>query len=242
MNGGRRPNYTGTYYKDAKGRYVGEVRYTINNEKKRKRFSRKSERKVKKLTQEFGKQIKIKLDELRNNTDTEPEPNPLQNDPYVVDEMYTWLEVKQEELKMTSFSSLYKIATKEVIPSLEDVKLSEFDVKHVEKIINRMAERGLSMSMIKKTVSCLRGFYTYEIQQHKLYEKGITNFVPLAKIPTQKIKPAKKIIPLSDTECQKFIAVVSVKNSVYSPVCLLLIQTGLRASEALAIKRSDIDF
>lgn len=172
----------------------------------------------------------------------------------IQDEMQRWLyEIKINSVKPSTFDRLEQTFQYQILPALKEIdtdNIEKFDVFCVQKILNITAQRGYSESTQKKTKDFLTDFFNFAMTY------GITKTNP-AKLAH--IKKDEKIIIEDDEdyndikvfneeeiELFKKTCYTKYKNGVerfpQAPFLIFMLNTGIRAGEALATRYSDIDF
>lgn len=137
---------------------------------------------------------------------------------------------KLREKTYRSYEGLIRLY---IVPQLGDTMISQLTPIQIQKTYNSMTEKGLSARTIRYTHSVLRSALEQAVKWQMLY-KNPCKYVDL---PKQQLKEMQ-VLSLSDTK--KFLAVAS--SDCYYSLFSLLITTGLRPGEALALKWNDIDF
>lgn len=156
-----------------------------------------------------------------------------------------WLNsIKKIELKPQSFDRLKVIVNKYVINRIGKYTVGEVTSEMVQSLIITPAyEDGKSLSTIKKIKSALRDFYNYEVDQR------IVTYNPIVavRLPKKHNFTRKEINPYTEEEIEKMRALAERKDSkgnytnIYGYVFLLILYTGLREGECLALEKTDWD-
>ncbi len=159
-----------------------------------------------------------------------------------------WLyEVKKKELKQTSFDRLENTVNHQIIAEIGEKELSKLSGDDIQNMIESLKDKAYSYSTIKKAIIALRACLKYAVF------KGI-----ISSNPSECIEFTKKEIDyesddedvhfLSDGEIKKFKreALTVNENGEYTyrlgNVFILLLTTGIRVGEALALRWDDINF
>lgn len=158
--------------------------------------------------------------------------------------IFNWLNnVKINELKPLSFDRLESTIKNHIIPSIGHFQTGKItDMIIQTELINKKA-RVMSYSSVKKIYDALNACFKYAIARRDL------RYNPMAtvSIPNKAKFKSKEIEIFSDDEVKK---VEEVAKSQYSNGVLkfrngwgivLMIYTGIRMGEALALKWSDYD-
>lgn len=110
----------------------------------------------------------------------------------------------------------------------------------IQKYLNRLADEGYALSTIKKQFTLLTAFLKHEYAQGE-----IKNPIYLAvKLPVEEIvkKPAKKIEIYSQIEQHKLTKVLNTLDDRLYGAAILMLETGMRVGETLALTWDDIDW
>lgn len=119
-----------------------------------------------------------------------------------------------------------------IIPELGAYPLKDLSVDAVQKMINDMAAKGLT-GTVRKTLSLLRRCLEQALQ-NDLIRKNVAKETVL---PTLEEKRGQA---LTRDEQLKFIRMA--RHSYLGKIFILILATGLRSGEALALQWRDIDF
>ena len=163
----------------------------------------------------------------------------------VKDYMESWLnDVKKNELKPKSFDRLEQTVSLYVNPAIGHIQLQALKSKDVQKMINDLRDSGKAHSTIKKAYDAINACFKLGVIQKTVAVNpavGVT-------VPSRKVLPPKKIQFYTKDEASLLIkqAMSSWSNGkrryplgAFVP---LILNTGLRAGELLALKwGSDID-
>ena len=163
----------------------------------------------------------------------------------VKDYMESWLnDVKKNELKPKSFDRLEQTVSLYVNPAIGHIQLQALKSKDVQKMINDLRDSGKAHSTIKKAYDAVNACFKLGVIQKTVAVNpavGVT-------VPSRKVLPPKKIQFYTKDEASLLIkqAMSSWSNGkrryplgAFVP---LILNTGLRAGELLALKwGSDID-
>lgn len=160
------------------------------------------------------------------------------------DEINKWLyEVKFYEIKQSSFDRLEITILNNVLPRLSDVPIESVTTADVQNLINDMYTKGYSYSTIKKAFEAINAFFNYE-----LLIQRIDNIPTCAvKLPKKSKFPAHEMRFFNNDEIQKIKYYCNLKNKKgdyeysYGQAFLLMLQTGIRVGEALALSIDDAD-
>ena len=159
--------------------------------------------------------------------------------------VYNWMRnVKAKKLKKRSYDRLESSIMTWVIPCLGDYKFNKLDSITIQiELIERMQEAGRSLSSIKKAKDALNGAYSYALRTRVVDY----NPVEAVELPSPDNFEIKEISYFNKEERKKFIdtatsyCLTGRRRYTIGWFMVLMLQTGLRIGEALAIKHSDIN-
>ena len=159
--------------------------------------------------------------------------------------VYNWMKnVKAKKLKKRSYDRLESSIMTWVIPCLGDYKFNKLDSITIQiELINHMQDKGRSLSSIKKAKDALNGAYVYAVKTRAVDY----NPVDAVELPSPEEFDIKEIEYFNKDERKKFIETATSycltgrQRYTIGWFLVLMLQTGLRIGEALAIKHSDIN-
>ena len=192
-----------------------------NGKQKRKAFYGKSHKEVKdKLT--------AALNDVNNDTYIEPSKMTVSQ----------WLDIwmkdyKKNSVRLGSYFE-YVIAFKmDICPSIGNIKLKDLRNDMIQKVINDMTERGLATSTIRKRYICLYGALEQAVKNDLISKNPADNAV----LPQLTKRSSRALTP---DEQAKIVELA--RDYSGGEVFLMLLSTGMRIGEALALTWDDIDF
>ena len=152
--------------------------------------------------------------------------------------------VKAKKLKKRSYDRLESSVNVWVIPQLGDYKFNKLESITIQtELINYMQECGRSLSSIKKVKDALNGAYTYALKTRAVDY----NPVNAVELPSPDEFNIKEIEYLNKEGRKRFIQTATShcmtgrQRYTIGWFLVLMLQTGLRIGEALAIKHCDIN-
>lgn len=232
----RKNNGDGTVF-ECSGRWYAAIQIgkTPEGKTKLKRFSAKTEREVKKKLREF-KQQQGRFTKSPNSNKTT-----------VKDYFEHWLyDYKINQLKEQSFDRLELTVKAHIIPELGGYQFASVRQSDIQDLITLKQKQGLSYSSVKKIYEALKACFQFD------WNKGEGNRVieinPVYNISIKKADyDSKKIVRvLTEEEVDKIKREIYAtydngkRKYLYGEVFLLILNTGLRTGEVLALQR-DID-
>lgn len=144
----------------------------------------------------------------------------------------SWLNTYKTGVEYNTHKMYSDTIKRYIKPHIGEIPLIKLKTYHIQDMINREAERGLGRTLQQIELT-MNQMITQAINNDLIY-KDITTGVTLPQIN------AKKKRALTELE-KKYIekANFSLKEKAF---IFLLLHTGLRRGEALALMRNDIDF
>lgn len=146
-----------------------------------------------------------------------------------------WQERKWEDLA-TKTSNSYNAPYKRAMDALGDRPINEITPAEVDRIIQRMKNQGYSAKTVKAQKSMVKMIFTYAITHDPPYT--MSNPAEYVQIPRG--LPRKKRSAPDDATMQTIID--SVRTAYFGLFPFLLLYTGCRRGEALALTWGDVDF
>lgn len=171
----------------------------------------------------------------------------VESDKGVTVEKYVtnWMtNVKAKKLKKRSYDRLESSVNMWIIPYLGDYKFNKLESITIQtELINYMQECGRSLSSIKKVKDALNGAYTYALKTRAV------DYNPMnaVELPSPDEFDVKEIEYFNKEERQRFIKIATShcmtgrQRYTIGWFLVLMLQTGLRIGEALAIRHCDIN-
>lgn len=167
----------------------------------------------------------------------------INNDTRVCDILLIWLEQQREWLKPTSFDRKVNTVRYQVMPYLGDIPAKQLTADDVEAMVTELRKAGYSPSTIKKAVEAISGCYSFYRARGKIkvnptegFRLGWSRQVNHAKIKCYTHDEALII----QHECQR-----QHPNGAYvykhGDLIILMLNTGLRIGELLALTWSDVN-
>lgn len=200
--------------------------------------------KRKTFTGKTRKEAVAKLEKFKRKLE-EPEPKPVSQIRYA-DFLNEWLTtVKRRRLKDTSYDRLECTINTCIIPYIGKYKLSELTYNIIQnKVINCLQDDGKAYSTVKKAYIALNESMRYAIFPMELIERN-----PMMGVfmPSTEQFEIKEIRYFSAGEIVRFKAAALERWGTGTPIyplgygLILMLNTGVRAGEALAWRWSDYD-
>lgn len=229
----RKKNGEGSIYQLANGKWTGKLQIGRKPDGKpnRKTFSGKTEAEVRKKIKEFNKNIDKYL--------AENVPS-LSFEEYINKWLYTY---KKNNLKPSSFDRLESTIKSYIIPNLGYLQLGNIENHDIQSVINKMFDKGLSHSSIKKVYDTCNGVFNYA-----MIKDIIRNPMLGVEMPSVRKFDKKEIKYFTEDEVKQLeieaIRLYKTNRRVYNYgyAFILMLNTGIRMGEILGIdKHGDID-
>ena len=168
------------------------------------------------------------IEELRDNRFINKSDNPT-------DEQWCheWLwSYKRNSVKQKTFDQYETILRTHIRPDIGDIRLADLKTMHIQRIINKMHDSGLSHRTIE-VMKIVMHAALKQAQRNKLVSENVCENVVLPR------KQPKHIRVLNEDEQTKLIA--ALKDNYIGRGLLFALYTGMRRGEVLALKWSDYD-
>lgn len=202
-----------------------------NGKQKIKAVYGKSENEVKRLIKEAKEKL-IRYDEVNLPKRTLSE---LLND---------WLlTVKKYELKPSSFDRLEATINNNINPYIGYLQLSSITSQDIQEYINQLTDKGYSYSTIKKAYNAIRASLKMATERDYIRKNPCVGI----RLPKQIQKNKSNIEFFTNEEVEKIIASATYRYKTgkymykHGYGIVLLLNTGMRVGELLALKWSNID-
>ena len=225
----RRSNGQGSIFQRKDGRWCGSITIGYNNVGKQLRkcvYGHSKAEVINKLAKIIGLVNNCDYVTIENNTFGEL--------------MLDWLMVfKKNAVTSRTFEGDIRNFRKHIDTYLGKFKL--YNVNHfvLQQLFNNMMDSGYAIATIKKIKHLINQFFNYAI------ENGWVQLNPTIRI---KIRSSNKVInnkykALKTYEKPEFIdALHKDESNFIKPMCLMLMFSGLRIGEVIALKWCDVDF
>jgi integrase len=159
----------------------------------------------------------------------------MQPDKTTIAEYLTrWLDdYVKVNLSPTSYAGYKDIARAHFLPALGNIPLSKLMPEHLQRYYSEKVKAGLSAQTIRHHHTLLHKALQTAIEW-QLINRNIADAVK----PPRAQRPEMQV--WSETEIKQFLE--AAKNTPYYTIFYLLLFTGMRRSEVMALRWSDIDF
>ena len=144
-----------------------------------------------------------------------------------------WLEVSvKPRVRQRTHQDYSSLAARYLIPSLGHLRLSQISATDIQRVYADLQERGLSPRTVRYTHSVLHS----SLEQAVKWRMLARNPAKLVDLPRQERREMQVLGP---DEATRFLDAAS--SDRWFALWALLLTTGLRPGEALALKWSDLD-
>lgn len=145
-----------------------------------------------------------------------------------------WLRLAAKpRLRPRTFQDYQRLLERYVIPAVGNKRLPTLTPVDVQAIYGSMMQRGLSARTVRYTHTVFRNALGHAVRRRVLSQNP-ADFVDLPRLER------KEMMALSEDEVRRFLS--AARSSRYFVFLNLLVATGLRPGEALALQWSDLDF
>lgn len=213
----KRSNHEGTFTKRKDGRWMGRIqlngeRYTVYGKTRSD-----AQEKVKALIEKHDAGAQVKPSD------------------YSIEEWATlWLN-DYLKLKVRPNSFLWKstIVKNHVVPELGSLPLQELTTLHIQQLIRKKLDNGLSANTVQKIYNTIHAIVQYAVDTGVLIKN-------CASIISVKKNKEHNITPLTIEQLQQLLT--AAKGHNLYPALFLLATTGIRRSELCGLKWADINW
>lgn len=233
---GRRPNHSGSVRKVSENKYVAEITVGLkeNGKPNKKQFSAKTRAEATRKLNEYKKTLNLE--------------NPQQTRKKTVNEYFEfWLGNKKIELKSSSYRRLESTFETYIKPNFGRLQFATVRTEDVQKLINKH-QSDKSYSTVKKIYDSLNALFKYD--QSLPPQQRVASYNPCTNVIIKNNKASEKeeIKIYTDDEISKIKTEINRKTKnnkliyPYGKIYILVLNTGMRIGEALALDKADIDF
>ncbi len=142
-----------------------------------------------------------------------------------------WQEQHEEQIQLYT-AECYKKPLKDVIEEFGDELITEITPEKIQKFLDEMATKKYAKQTIKLRKTVLKQIFDFAIfNQHVMYN-------PVSVCKVAKTAPASQRLLPDESDIE------TIKNNLNSEMglyCALLMYTGMRREEALAVSYEDFD-
>ncbi len=145
----------------------------------------------------------------------------------------TWMrDYKKNSIKQSSYMDYFADITYYINPYIGDIPLVDLRPDMVQKMISQLVDKGLSASTIQRAVMVLKNALVQAVNNGMLYKNPVRNLaIPKRRKDTRDV--------FTSAEQERFLKVIA--GTRFEPIYLLILGTGLRIGEALALTWEDVN-
>lgn len=143
-----------------------------------------------------------------------------------------WLHGMRHKLKPSTLRSYQAYVSNDLVPTLGAYRLEHLTHRHVAQLITDMENAGRGAPTIRRCIAVLSSALADAVERHRLPH----NVARHAPLPPEGRAERR---PWTVEQAIRFLA--HVRDHVLGPLFEVLIGTGLRRGEALALRWSDLD-
>ena len=143
----------------------------------------------------------------------------------------TWLEAYKTGVEYNTKKMYSDIVRKYIVMPIGNLKLKDVKTAHLQKIVNDNSDKGRTVKIFSQTANQI---FNQAVMNDLIYK----NPAPGVRLPSVAHKPTKRA--LTEGEMQKITSLSMDKK--LKCLIFLLLYTGMRKAEALALSKDDIDW
>lgn len=144
-----------------------------------------------------------------------------------------WLEEASRRVRTKTLDWYGATLRRWVLPALGDRRLRDISPLDIHQLYQGLLARGLSRTSVRAVHTCLRAVLRQAVR-----------WSMLPADPTARVKPPRderrEVRVLTPEEARRFLA--AAREDRAWPLWWVLLETGMRPSEALALRWEDVDF
>lgn len=151
-----------------------------------------------------------------------------------------WLDLfKKNEVKTGTLERLMQSNECLKKYDIANEKISDVSPLDIQFYINKITDEGYSFSTIKKQLELIRASLRKAVSLKLIAENPATEIGMPSK---EKVKKPKEVLAYDEKEQQRLQLFISQHADVNAVLCVaFMIETGLRAGEAMALMWNDVD-
>lgn len=231
----RNPNGSGSvFYDESRKTWRAQIQCTDKaGERHIKKFVGAKKNEVKNRLDEFRRQLLVSNGDISNNGVSFQE--------YAE----AWLtNTLRNKLKPTSYMRKEVTLVNQVFPQLGNIPIDQITHADVQNMVNKLHESGLSYSTIKKAYEAVNGC----LREYRVKTNSAFNPCEGVALPVTSERPVSDIVFFNEKQRTLIREEAIRKYKTGKPVyrlghaIIVLMYTGLRVGELLALRWKDIDF
>lgn len=225
----RRGKNEGSVYRRKDGKWAGQVTvgYREDNGKPIRKYTYGTTR------EEVARWVALTLS-------TELGRDAPSDDLLLKDFLHRWLaSFKSHEVCSRTMELYFSAERLHIVPVLGNIPLDQLTTIQIQKLLYQLqADKQLS----NRTISLVRGvlvqMYDYALEM-QLVENNPARNAKLPKQPRRIVQDDEKVIPIAQREA---LLNAAAENAIMCPIITMLMLTGMRIGEVLALQWKHIDF
>lgn len=157
--------------------------------------------------------------------------------------MSEWLLVfKKSSVTSRTFEGIFRNYKLHIEPIVGNMKIYELDTMTIQKVVNRMLEKGYSVAVAKKIKFIFNQFCEYAIDS-KWILVNPTNKIKIRTRDKSNYEKRNQYKAIPPEERDRFLnALEKDPANFIKPMCYLMMFAGLRSGETIALEWKHIDF
>jgi len=148
----------------------------------------------------------------------------------------TYLDTAVRHSTRNSYLSMYHV---QILPELGSRRLNEIDRATMEDFVGKLVRKNLAKDSIRHIIAVLCVLINHAKERGIVHDNPATR---LSKFYKQARKRHPEIEPLTEEEVVLFLQAAQEHFTLYYPLFLCAIHTGLRSGELAGLQWWDIDF
>lgn len=145
-----------------------------------------------------------------------------------------WCIAKKPTIAASTYESYTSYIERYIIPPLGNFKLVEFTITGLRNFIVELSNKDLSARTVEYVHTLLKSMFSMAVDDEILTKN------PMMKIKPPKKQPTREMVTLSSSQVTEFLN--GITNSEHKMFFKLAFASGLRRSELLGLRWSDINF
>lgn len=144
-----------------------------------------------------------------------------------------WLEVKRNVVKPRTYESYSYLTRAHILPSLGSRQLASLGVVDIQDLYGQLLGKGLSPQTVHHVHTCLNTVLAQAVKWN-LVPRNVASLADAPKVPR------KELLTLTSEQVEQLLA--KSRGTRWGTLSLVAIATGLRQSELLGLRWSDIQW
>ena len=144
-----------------------------------------------------------------------------------------WLESKKSDLKQNTWSQYDQTLKTYVIPYLGHIKITDLRADHFQSLYNDLLAQDVGPYTVRKTHNVIHGALSYAKKTKLLQNNPASNII----IPTE---PKSELTILNESQVSQLL--IAARGKRLEALYNLAVTTGMRQSEILGLKWTDLDW